>query len=107
MICPMNSKSATVLLGVAILVGGEIIFEHSDSRIPHKHIHAEMHTETVATPSTNLSASGAQAAFDNDAFSPAMPLVSWQRRFKFPEHLVSWTAKLAMMGVVIRLQRDQ
>jgi len=75
----MNPKSATALLAVSILVGGDIALEHSDSLVPRDHIHAETRTELVATTAAYLAASGRQAAFDNEAFSPALPWARWWR----------------------------
>jgi hypothetical protein len=56
----VNPKSATALLGVAILVGSEIALDHSDSLVPREHIHVEMLTESVATTASYMAASGMQ-----------------------------------------------
>ena len=66
----MNPKSAAALL--AIVAGGEIALDHSDSLVPPDHVHAETYAESVATTASYLAASGtsgSQIAFDNEAFS--------------------------------------
>ena len=75
----MNPKSATAILGVAILVGGELALEHSDSLVPRQHVHPEIRTGPVYATAASLSASGGQGAFDNEAFSPALPWARWWR----------------------------
>lgn len=65
----MNPKSATALLGVAILVGSEIASEHSHTLVPREHVHPEMRTEPVATTAAPISASGSQGGFGRSAFA--------------------------------------
>lgn len=77
MIHLMNPKSATALLATSILVGSEIVLQRRDSLVPCDHVHAEMCAESVATTATYLAASGSQIAFDNEAFSPALPWARW------------------------------
>jgi len=78
-------------VAVAALMAGTAIALSDD-----KHVHVELRTEPAAT-STNFIAGGQSAFFDNEAFAPAMPWASWMPGFKFPEHLVSLPAQLAMM----------
>ena len=75
----MGKKSATVLLGVAIFVGGDYACEYSEAHEPRSeaiewtpaheydylleprlHVHSEMHTEAGGTTATYMAASGAR-----------------------------------------------
>jgi hypothetical protein len=103
----MKPQTATAVLAVSLLVGDYIALKHSDSLVPREHIHLEVRTEPIPTTSTYFAASGGQVVFDNEASSPEMPWVSWLPDFKFPEHLVSKAAQLAMMGVVYQSLRDE
>jgi len=79
----LNLKPATALLAASILVSGDILLERHDSLVPREHVHAEMQAEPVATTATYLAASGVQTAFDNEAFSPAIPWASVQAQHAF------------------------
>jgi hypothetical protein len=73
----MNPKSATALLGVAILVGGELASEHSHALVPREHVHPEMRTEPVGATTVPISASGSQGGFD-----PSAPQKKFDRLYR-------------------------
>jgi hypothetical protein len=73
----MNPKQVAALIGVVVLVGSDITHEPCATLVPREHVHVELRTESVATTTNYLAASGRQSAFDNEALSPAMP---WARR---------------------------
>ena len=75
---PMNPKQATALLGVGILILGEIAGERHASIVPSEHIHAEMRTEPVAATAAPISASGTQGVFDPAVFDSGVFDVGYQ-----------------------------